>query len=376
MALGAVGGGGLTTGAVTGIIGGIGGAIAAAEQKRMAARERRRFRSGMERGERQTKAGVFDILQSPEFQAARNFALGTFGIAPGGAGAGGYAAAFGGQRYEDRPTLAPLRSGLKRQAKQLGSQLGKALTASQQLESGTSFSGKAFGARARAHLESMGSQENVRRLLGTLDASPNAEFKRTALTALESFGFLPEHLSRFRPEVAEQTLEGGGGPPGSEIGVPGFGLNSPLARDFSKALRQSQASRGILNSEPGAYAEAAGLAAFNFQQQRELLPFLTGLASQPEQLYQQFRQGNVAAGVQRATGGGAVYGTPYAAGGHVGVLSQSIAAGLAGFGGGGGIGEAALGGQGGGGFQGFQQAGPGGYAFNPQSSINYGYTLQ
>lgn len=333
--------GGLLGGAGLGsILGSVGGTVQGVMQAKQAARNRSTFRKGMDQGVAQTNRQVFDILQGPEYQAVRSFALGTFGINQpmGGDGAG---TSFGGKTFEERPTGFALKGYIRKQSFDTGKRLGYALNAQQQLDTGLDLKGRALTEKGRLR-----NQQLIDRGASALKMfdTRGAEFRQHALTSLGQQGFGLEALSRLRPQTGgpATTEEPAAQQPGN---VPGFGLNSPLAQDFSKALQQASSVRGAFFGNAPAAGEAGALAAFNFQQQRELLPFLLGLNTYGNDQFSRFSQQNIAQAVQRASGGVAVYGgaNPF---GDFNPQVQGISAGLAGFGAGGSIG-AQLGGGGG-----------------------------
>ncbi len=330
--------GGILGGAGIGaLLGSVGGTVQGVMQAKQAKRDRRNFRKGMDQGIARTNRQVFDILQGPEYQAARSFALGTFGINQPMGGAGGDLS-FGGQTFEERPTGFALSGHVRKGARFVGKKLGIALNAQQQLDTGLDLRGRALSAGMRARL-----QAQVDAAPGALSQfdTQSAEFRQMALTSLGEQGYGRDALSRFRPQTGGPVeVEGGQAQAGN---VPGFGLNSPLAQDFAKALQQASSVRGAFFGNAPAAGEAGALAAFNFQQQRELLPFLLGLNTYGEDQFSRFSQQNIAQAVQRRSGGAAVYGAanPF---GDFNPQVQGISAGTAGFGAGAAIGAQASGG--------------------------------
>lgn len=333
--------GGLLAGAGLGsILGSIGGTVQGVMQAKQAKRDRRNFRKGIDQGVAQTNRQVFDILQGPEYQAVRSFALGTFGINQPMGGAGGDVS-FGGRTFEERPTGFALAGHVRKGARFVGKKLGVALNAQQQLDTGLDLRGRALSPGMRARLEAQ-----VAAAPGALSQfdTQSAEFRQMALTSLGEQGYGRDALAKLRPTGGPVAVEDPTA--AAQTGnVPGFGLNSPLAQDFAKALQQASSVRGAFFGNAPAAGEAGALAAFNFQQQRELLPFLLGLNTYGDDQFGRFSQQNIAQAVQRRTGGVGVYGgaNPF---GDFNPQVQGISAGIAGFGAGGSIG-AQLGGGGG-----------------------------
>lgn len=366
----------LVGGLAGGLTGTLSGAIGGAAANKQAARDRRRVRKGIREGEARTEREVYDVLNSPEYLAARQFALGTFGIDIGAQGAGG--TTFGGQTYTTAPTGEALIGPRRQAANSLARQLARAYNAQERLQAGGTLAGVPYdqfeaGQDSPIAGGEQGLQLRDQRILAGVDPllaragqlSPeeqrlvNKQFARRAGVTLE------QGLHRLGPGATEYDLNGDavpatGGPvsfdPGSTTNVqtagaaaapgvvPGFGVDSPLARDFVRGIQQAQTSRGLYSSQAGAAAEASGLAAFNFQQQKELLPFLMGLSTFGSDYARGARQSNISEAVQRVTGGVAMYGAanPF---GNQPVIAAAAAGGLAGAGGGAAVGATLGGGQ-------------------------------
>ncbi len=299
---------------------GVGGAIAgAAGAQSAAAGARRDVRRGIQQGYAQAERQAYDVMQSPEFQATRNFLLGTFGI-PGGGGVGGAGGDFtlGGQTYEagTAPTGFRLMGGAKQRATRVGRGLARAMRT--------------------------GNERRLEKFAGKYENLSAAE-QRYAVRALGERGYSREELTQsllgtsFAPVGPGSTLGGpqmaaqtaapgtpGYAPPASTV-TSGASPLQPLFRDFVAGLGQAQASRGLYSSHAAASAEASGLAALNTQIQMQLLPQLLGLGSYGEELLGQF--GPAAAGryVFQNTGGQVAFGQPSPAGAYTG---SPLAAGL------------------------------------------------
>lgn len=358
----ALGGAGIGT-IAGGIVGGVSGLAGSAAMNRQNARNRRSFRRAVRAGRARTEKEVWDVLNSPEYQAVRQFALGTFGIDVGQLGPGG-GISFGGRTYGGAPTGFALEGKAKKQAGYLGRDLGNVLQAQQQLESGLDMRGRPLSDAQKAKLERQVAQgENLYKAFqaGTED------FQQGVITRLGKKGFTEAQAAAAFGGVT-QTAGGPvptGGPVSVETGgmeniqtsgavapgyggVEGFGLTSPLARDFVKGIGQAQTSRGLYSSHAAAAAEASGLAAFNFEQQKQLLPFLLGLSTFGSDYARGARQANIAEQVQLTSGGTAMYGAvnPF---GNQPVIAGGAQGALAGAGAGAAIGATIGGGGGGGG---------------------------
>lgn len=339
-------------GSITGsLFGTLGGMIAGIEEKKLAARERRRTRRGIDQGTARAEAETYDILHSPEYQAVRNFALGTFGMSPGSR------TEFGGEQYDERPSGFALQGRARKEATFLGKQLGHSLL------KGTSdikYAGqKITREEGIAKFQAMNKMQQ-KQLLGQLG----------------TYGFGKKDLGI--PEMAPPSTMGA---TADNTFGPGFGLDSPLARDFRTAIQQAQTVRGIYQGGAPVAAEASGLAAFNFQQQKELLPFLLGLSQAPSQIFNASRSANVGAAVARATGGSSYYGAPSQAAQPVAIIGRAVESGFGGAAAGYALGSGFDRGGGGGGAQlgntqtlasygqgGYQSPYGGAYGFNANNS--------
>ncbi len=336
---------GSAVGGITGsLIGGLGGLAGQSAANKQASRDRARFRKGIRQGEARTEREVYDVLNSPEYQAARQFALGTFGIDVGAAGGPGGGVSFGGQTYESAPTGEALQGTRQKAANTLARQLARGYAAQQRQESGLSLTGQPIGqfqnqldALVRGDAGRVGRRDE-RTIAGIapylqratqLSAAErqivNRQFARRAGVSLD------EGLRYLSPAIAEADA---GEPVAAAAhaapgGVPGFGLNSPLARDFVTGIGQAQTSRGLYSSQAAASAEASGLAALNFQKQQELLPFLLGLSTFGSDYARGARQANISEAVQRVSGGAAVYGSanPFANMPVIAAAAQGVIAG-------------------------------------------------
>lgn len=331
---------GSAVGSVVGsLFGTLGGMIAGIEEKHLAARERRRVRRGIDQGTARSEAETYDILNSPEFQAVRNFALGTFGMSPGAG------TTFGGETFGERPSPYALSGRARKEATYAGKLLGRSLNKSME---GGDIAGRYAGKRVTLD-ELKGIYEKF-----------NKPQQRQAKALLGTYGFQESDLGLPQmapPSTAAATADNTFG--------PGFGLDSPLARDFRSAIQNAQTIRGIYQGGAPVAAEASGLAAFNFQQQKELLPFLLGLSQAPSQIFNASRQGNIGAAVARATGGSSYYGAPSQATQPVAIIGRAVESGF-----GGGAAGYAIG-------SGFDSQGGGGGGYgaqlgNTQSLASYG----
>src|SRR5678816_3435256 len=138
---------------VGGLSGSIAGIAAGAEEKTLAARSRRNWRKGYNRGEAQAQREVYDIMNSPEFAAARSFLYGTFGIQNGQGAGGEGGTTFGGHTFTGQPTGVALEGRAKKQANFLGKEFASIYNAKAELDAGVKFSGGEITDKYRKKLE-------------------------------------------------------------------------------------------------------------------------------------------------------------------------------------------------------------------------------
>lgn len=92
--------------------------------------------------------------------------------------------------------------------------------------------------------------------------------------------------------------------PASKLGTTKF---SAIEDQFRKNFTQAQVSRGIYSSNVAAAAEASGMAAWKFQQQKELAPLMMDLAERPTALYHKYLEPLSKFHIMHATGGAGEY---------------------------------------------------------------------
>jgi hypothetical protein len=92
--------------------------------------------------------------------------------------------------------------------------------------------------------------------------------------------------------------------PASKLGTTKF---SSVEDQFRKNFTQAQVSRGIYDSNIAASAEASGMAAWRFQQQKEMAPLMMDLASRPTELFNKYMEPTAKRHIMFRTGGAAEY---------------------------------------------------------------------
>lgn len=319
------GGAALGGGIIGAVLGTVGGAIEAYQQRAEQSSLRRRFREGVRKGTAATEKEVYDVLNSPEFQTVRSFSLGTFGVAnPGNAAGAGGPTSFAGKDFLAAPTGRATSKGDRRNAIGLAKTLDEYLTAQSALSSGVDRSGRPLTDSARASYEQLVRSDTARNAvlaIDSLDAGGQnafaAEFGKTGRNIKDYTQLSGALLGR--PTAAAQTLDNGGGI-----------VETPLTRAFRSQIAQTQVQRGIYDSQAAAAAEASGLAAYQYEQQQRMLPFLLQQSTFGNDIYHKYESANIGREVQKATGGVGVYGAANPFVGAPSVVGNAFNAGVSG----------------------------------------------
>lgn len=327
------GGGGGGIGGLLGTVAGPGAAlIAGIEEKKQKARERRRLRNAVNQAEGQTGSQVFNILNSPEIAAQRNFLQSLFGIPQsqglpgqpqddGGLFSGG--TNIGGDIFFDSGGgRFGLGKGQLKKGKKLGKRIAAGIQAQQVLEGGVNKKGGQISGRRERRL-----QRKVERGQGAaqfLSSSPN--LRTGAARTIQKRGFGLEQASDFARNVSfgpgglggqapisqpiqePQDVQGSfpvfGGTsapstgdlsgqafqqfaPGQSVFGPNPGLD-PLTQNIDRELQLNLARSGFNQSLAGVGARSFGTGLARTQLQAGLLGQLQSLATLGSGLRDQF----------------------------------------------------------------------------------------
>lgn len=292
---------GLYGGLLGSVVGTVGGIVQGIQQRAEQSSLKRRFRKGVNLGEARTEKETYDILQSPEYQIARSFALGTYGQeAPSTVASLDNPINIAGKTFFAPPTGNVAFKPDKQLGQSLARQLDQVLGAQRQLAAGVDNNGRPLSEAEVGRLRmTVESGKGVVDAVGTLDSGQLNQFGNQ----LGRYGLTTNDFQKFRasqlgglPQTATATMG------------PQTGIETPLSRSFKSNLSQSMVSRGIYDSQAAAAAEASGLSAFEYEQQQRMLPTLLGLSSYGSDVYHRYESANIGRETQKATGGVGVYG--------------------------------------------------------------------
>lgn len=321
--------GGVWGAGIGAVVGAVGGAIQEAQSRAEASRLRRRTRKGIEQGRAITAKETYEILNSKEYKIANQFALNTYGYeGTNNAASLGNAVSIGGQDYFAAPTGTPFAA--QDRTNQLAGQFAEVISARNQLQSGVGPNGNPLSAQQIAALEAKGGNDRIDQLMshaGSLDSNQKNAFARVLGTQGVDMGQFQElrgdYLGR-NGQPQGDPLDGG---TGADLGV----IETPLTNHFRTQIGVAQNSRGIYSSQASAAAEASGLAAYQYEQQQQMLPTLERQARFGSDTYHAYEGANLTREVQNTTGGVGVYGAanPFTAT-PGGAVQGGIAGGMAG----------------------------------------------